>query len=76
MKISYDRVSNVMYFKLEDGKVAKTVQANDRVNIDLNVNGKAIGIELLDASSQELDLEKYVKNGVPVEITAQTPIVA
>jgi len=65
--------------KLTDGKVAKTVEVNDRFILDLDEKGDTIGIEILEASyQQELidSLQADVANGVPVSISENTPVTA
>lgn len=42
-----------IYFKeIADGEVAETITLNDSVNIDLDKDGKVLGIEILDASKR------------------------
>jgi len=53
MKIEMDRESDSAYIYFKDispGEVAKTISLNDSINVDLDENGKTIGIEILDAS--------------------------
>lgn len=48
-----DRESDSAYIYFKDispGEVAKTISLNDSINVDLDENGKTIGIEILDAS--------------------------
>ena len=77
MKIDYDTVADAIYFTLKKGKVSKTVKMNDRMLVDMSEKGDIIGIELLDASSKQgLDLQKNIKNGVPININSSTPVLA
>ena len=77
MKINYDKVADAIYFTLKKGKIAKTVPVNEHLNIDVDANGSTIGIELLEASSEQgSELQKNLLNGVPVEIVEQTPVMA
>lgn len=53
MKIEYDKDVDAayIYFKdVEEGEVAQTISLNDSVNIDLDSEGKTLGIEIIDAS--------------------------
>jgi uncharacterized protein YuzE len=53
MRIEMDKEADAayIYFKeISPGEVAKTISLNDSINIDLDSNGKTIGIEILDAS--------------------------
>jgi len=79
MKISYDKTADAMYIRLRDGKIKGTVKVNDRLMVDVDQKGNTIGVELLDASFQlsQKGLKNFEKNfmkGVPVEITATTPV--
>lgn len=40
----------VAYFKFSDSKVYRTVELNDDLNIDLDAEGKPVGIEFLRSS--------------------------
>ncbi len=53
MRTEFDKEADAayVYFKeIENGEVAETISLNDSVNIDLDKNGKVLGIEILDAS--------------------------
>jgi len=53
MKLEYDRDVDAafIYFKdIEEGEVAQTISLNDSVNIDLDNEGRTLGIEIIDAS--------------------------
>lgn len=77
MKINYDKVADAIYFYVKKGKIFKTLTVNECLNVDVNKNGETIGIELLNASSKQgLQLEQSIKNGIPVEVIARTPVVA
>ena len=54
MNIEIDRDADAayIYFKeIQEGEVKNTVSLNDFINVDLNSEGKVIGIEILDASN-------------------------
>ncbi|MEX2010352.1 MAG: DUF2283 domain-containing protein [Parcubacteria group bacterium] len=77
MKIDYDRVADAIYFTVKSEKVAKSVKVDDRLIVDLSVSGDVVGMELLDASSKQgQDLEKNIKQGVPINIVSSTPVAA
>lgn len=53
MKVEIDKEADAayIYFKeISPGEVIKTISLNDSINIDINSEGKTIGIEVLDAS--------------------------
>ena len=52
MKIQYDKIADAMYIYLREGKTAKTIKVNDRLLIDVDKKGNALGIEMLRVSLQ------------------------
>ncbi len=53
MKITYDSEADAayIYFKeISRGEVTQTISLNESINIDLDKDGKTLGIEILDAS--------------------------
>ncbi len=53
MRIEFDKEADAayIYFKeIENGEVAETITLNDSMNVDLDKEGKVLGIEILDAS--------------------------
>lgn len=81
MKVHYDKIADAMYIRLRKGKIKGTVKVNDRLMVDIDAKGNALGVELLDASVQLSErgvrgLEQEVAEGIPVEITAKTPVAA
>ena len=63
MKITIDKDADAayIYFKeVSSGEVASTISLNDSINVDLDRDGKTIGIEILDAS-KNLPKESFKK---------------
>lgn len=52
MKIRYDKEADAMYIEFQKGKFAQNKKIDDFTIIDLDKNGKMLGIELLDASKR------------------------
>ncbi|MDO8508705.1 MAG: DUF2283 domain-containing protein [Nanoarchaeota archaeon] len=53
MRTEFDKEADAayIYFKdIENGEVAETISLNESINIDMDKNGKVLGIEILDAS--------------------------
>ena len=53
MKITLDKEADAayIYFKeISNGEVEKTISLNESINIDLDSEGKTLGIEILNAS--------------------------
>lgn len=70
MTIHYDKVADAIYFLMKRGVVAKTMPVNEYLNIDFAEDGSVIGVEILDASSQQgVELQRMIQKGIPLEIT-------
>lgn len=52
MKIEYDREVDALYIRLQQKYVARTVEIEEGLNLDLDENGKLIGLEILDATDR------------------------
>ncbi len=48
MKIEYDQEANALYITLREAPVAKTNEITDTFIVDLDSEGRPIGIEILD----------------------------
>ena len=65
MEISYDKEANAMYIEFRKGEFAKNKKIDDFTIIDLDKDGKLLGIELLEVSTRipiESLSEIHVKN--------------
>ncbi len=77
MKINYDKIADAVYLKIRNGKIDKSKKVNDNIILDLNKKGDVVGIEMLEYSSSKEsleNLEKDIKNGVPINIVSATPV--
>ena len=52
MKIEYDKEVDAVYIYLQQKEVAKTIELSEVVNVDLDEEGKLIGIEVLEATQR------------------------
>ncbi len=52
MRIEYDREVNALYIRLQEKYVARTMELEEGLNLDLDENGKLIGLEVLDATER------------------------
>jgi len=52
MKIEYDREVDALYIRLQEKYVGRTVELEEGLNLDLDENGKLIGLEVLDATER------------------------
>ena len=50
MKVQYDPAADAMYIRLADGTVADSDEVRDGVVLDYDVNGRVLGIEVLNLS--------------------------
>lgn len=65
MEISYDKEADAMYIEFRKGEFAKNKKIDDFTIIDLDKDGKMLGIELLEVSTRipiESLSEVHVKN--------------
>ncbi|MEM3265441.1 MAG: DUF2283 domain-containing protein, partial [Thermoplasmata archaeon] len=71
MKIIYDPKQNVSYLRLRNSnEEVKTIKVNEEVNIDISLDNKIQGIELLNANEQMklLDGHVYLEANEVIEI--------
>ncbi len=52
MRIEYDREVDALYVRLQEKYVDRTLEIEEGLNIDLDENGKLIGLEVLDATER------------------------
>lgn len=52
MKIEYDKEVDALYIRLQETYVTRTVELEEGLNLDLDENGKLIGLEVLDATER------------------------
>ncbi len=52
MKIEYDNEVDALYIRLQEKHVSRTVEIVEGLNLDLDENGKLIGLEVLDATKR------------------------
>jgi uncharacterized protein YuzE len=61
LNISYDSVADAIYIKISSGKVFESKPVNEGVIIDYIEDGEIIGLEILDFSKRNLDLNELIK---------------
>jgi len=79
MNIAIDKVTDAAYIRFNEGTISTTQEYGENVLIDLDTENKIVGIEILNFSKNNIDLknlENNIKNGVPVEISNSTPVLA
>lgn len=50
MKISIDDQVDALYLKFNDNKIVETIQLETEINVDIDINNKVIGFEVLHYS--------------------------
>lgn len=74
MKISFDRKADASYLKLSNKKIAKTIPVSDYCNVDLDSEGKVVGIELLFISQYMDDFKLWLDITDTAEYLDKSPI--
>jgi uncharacterized protein YuzE len=52
MKIEYDKEVDALYIRIQEKHVARTREIEEGVNIDLDDEGKVIGLEIIGATER------------------------
>ena len=58
MKIEYDKEVDALYIRIQEKKVARTKEIEEGINLDLDAEGKVIGLEIIGAT------ERYSKEDI------------
>lgn len=73
MYLSYDEKADAMYIKLKDCKISETREVLEDIILDLDEEGKLIGIEILDVSDKvALSEIANVNIRMPLKVAAGT----
>lgn len=59
--ISYDKVADAIYIKFNEKKISKSIELDSGVIIDFASDGSIVGLEILNFSQRQIDLNKIVK---------------
>jgi uncharacterized protein YuzE len=74
MKIEYDREVDALYIRIQNKKVSRTKELEEGINLDIDADGKIIGLEIIGAverynkkdifniATENLILEKAIKS--------------
>jgi len=52
VRIEYDREVDALYLRLQEKYVARIIEIEEGLNLDLDDNGRLIGLEVLDATER------------------------
>ena len=72
MKIEYDREADALYIQLKESYVHDNIDIEEGISVDIDENGHAIGIEILDVTHRipAEELAKLTFERFPLEITS------
>ncbi|MEW6040393.1 MAG: DUF2283 domain-containing protein [Elusimicrobiota bacterium] len=72
MKISFDEKADALYIQFQEfnGEVKETIKVQDGFLVDIGVDGKIFGIEILDATSKRLPKESIGKLNIELPVIA------
>jgi excisionase family DNA binding protein len=74
MKISFDRRADASYIKLSNKKISKTIPVSDYCNVDVDLEGGVVGIELLFISQYMDDFKLWLDLADVAEYLNKSPI--
>lgn len=63
-KVSYDPVADALYIRVRDDKIVDSLEIDEHVVIDFNERGEIVGVEVLDFSKSNVDLDRIVREGL------------
>ncbi|MEK7821907.1 MAG: DUF2283 domain-containing protein [Planctomycetota bacterium] len=52
MKIEYDREVDALYIRIQEKEVSRTKEVAEGVNLDIDEEGKIIGLEIVGATER------------------------
>ncbi len=64
MEFSYDKVANALYLQFSYEKVKDTKEINDGIILDYGEKDNIIGIEILNYTERNLNLNEIIKMNV------------
>ena len=59
MRIEYSPTAGALYLRLQAGDVARTIEIEDMVYVDVDANGQPLGVEFVDAQEFLPYLERH-----------------
>ena len=61
MNINYDSVADAIYIKISSGNVLESKAIKEGIIVDYMEDGEIIGLEILDYSKRNFDLNELIK---------------
>lgn len=77
MKIEYDREVDALYIRIQEKYVARTEELEEGINLDMDEDGKIIGLEIIGAVERydRKDIFNIVTENLMFEETKQIDII-
>ena len=60
MEIRYDRAADALYLRLSEGAVARSEEVEDGIIVDYDSDGRVLGIEILNFSKRNIDMNRLI----------------
>ena len=64
MKFEYDPEADAAYLQIAEGKVFETIEITDGINIDLDEEGRPLGIEVISVIARGAKVKRKVEKTV------------
>jgi len=56
----YDRTADALYIRFSDKEISESMEMDERIIVDYGKDGSIVGIEILDCSKRNLDLNELI----------------
>jgi uncharacterized protein YuzE len=70
-RVSYDSVADALYIRVRDDRVADSLEVDSGLIVDFNKRGEVVGVEILNYSKSNVDLDRVVREGLETLIPAR-----
>ena len=61
LNINYDSVADAIYIRISSGEIIESEELKEGIIVDYIDEGEIVGIEILDYSKRNLDLNELIK---------------
>ncbi len=56
----YDHTTDALYIRFSDRRISESMEIDERIIVDYGKDGSIVGIEILDYSKRNFDLNKLI----------------
>jgi uncharacterized protein YuzE len=70
MRIEYDQKADALYVVISDHEIAETKPVSEYCNVDLDHEGKIVGVELLFASKTGLLRQEEITQPIHIKLAS------